>query len=226
MDEVATQKNMLKLLVAVQRFFERAGDYVGKRMPSLSASCAPPLVMNNIEWFKSLGMLEFMRIVGTAARVNSMIARERQVPSFQHLPYTDACSYSVQSRLNSQQGISFSEFSYQLLQAYDFHVLHKKTGCAIQIGGSDQWGNIIAGLELIGRTCGTSDGASENREQAYGITTPLLTTSSGAKFGKSAGNAVWLNEELTTVYDFYQVIVMRCASTIDLTSPAVLYENK
>ncbi|KAI0001340.1 hypothetical protein BJV74DRAFT_897972 [Russula compacta] len=187
MDEVATQKNMLKLLAAVQKFFERTRGYVGRRMPSLGASYAPPLVMNNIEWFKNLGVLEFMRVAGAAARVNSMITRE-----------------SVQSRLDSQQGISFSEFSYQLLQAYDFLVLHKKTGCTIQVGGSDQWGNIIAGIELIGRTL---DGAAENRERAYGITTPLLTTSSGAKFGKSAGNAIWLNEQRTTVYDFYQFLM-------------------
>ncbi|KAN0112002.1 hypothetical protein V8E52_007919 [Russula decolorans] len=187
MDEVATQKNMLRLSAAVETFFERASDYIGKRMPSPTASYAPPLVMNNIEWFKNLGVLEFMRVVGTTARVNSMVARE-----------------SVQSRLNSQQGISFSEFSYQLLQAYDFLALHNKTGCTIQIGGSDQWGNIIAGLELISRTRETSNEASEDGERAYGITTPLLTTSSGAKFGKSAGNAIWLNEELTTAYDFYQ----------------------
>ena len=77
MDEVATQKNMLKLSATVQRFFERAGDYVGKRMSSLSVKYAPPLVMNNIEWFKNLGVLEFLRVVGTAARVNNMIARER-----------------------------------------------------------------------------------------------------------------------------------------------------
>ena len=226
MDEVATQKNMLKLSASVETFFKSASDYVGKRMPSSSASYAPPLVMNNIEWFKNLGVLEFMRVVGTAARVNSMIARERQVPLIHRSPHTDARLSSVQSRLNSQQGISFSEFSYQLLQAYDFLALHQKTGCTIQIGGSDQWGNIISGLELIGRTCGTPEGASDNGERAYGITTPLLTTSSGAKFGKSAGNAIWLNEELTTVYDFYQVSVIKCASTIDLMPSAVLHENK
>ncbi len=209
MDEVATQKNMFRLSAAVQKFFERASDYTGKRTPSPRASYTPPLVMNNIEWFKNLGVLEFMRIVGTAARVNSMIARERHVPSIQHSPCTDPRSSSVQSRLNSQQGISFSEFTYQLLQAYDFLTLHKRTGCTIQIGGSDQWGNIIAGLELISRTCETSNEASEKRERTFGITTPLLTTSSGAKFGKSAGNAVWLNEELTTVYDFYQVGVIK-----------------
>ncbi|KAI9511191.1 hypothetical protein F5148DRAFT_1274413 [Russula earlei] len=187
MGEATTHNNMLELSAAVEKFFESSRDYVSKRIPSVDASYAPPLVMNNIEWFKSLGVLEFMRVAGTSARVNSMISRE-----------------SVQSRLNSQQGISFSEFSYQLLQAYDFLVLHEKTECSIQIGGSDQWGNIIAGLELIGRTCGTLDRAAGNLDRAYGITTPLLTTSSGVKFGKSAGNAIWLNENLTTVFDFYQ----------------------
>jgi tyrosyl-tRNA synthetase len=101
-------------------------------------------------------------------------------------------AFSVRARLESQQGLSFTEFTYQLLQAYDFHHLHKHFGCTIQVGGSDQWGNIIAGLELIGRL---SDSAVTGEEQprAYGITTPLLTTSSGEKFGKSAGNAIWLN---------------------------------
>jgi tyrosyl-tRNA synthetase len=151
---------------------------------------------------------------------------EKGRPHQSSIFYTLTHAASVQSRLNSQQGISFSEFSYQLLQAYDFLVLHNKTGCAIQIGGSDQWGNIIAGLELISRTCEMSNEASGNGDRAYGITTPLLTTSSGTKFGKSAGNAIWLNEELTTVYDFYQVGVIRCASFIDMTPPVVLYENK
>ncbi|KAH8995676.1 hypothetical protein EDB92DRAFT_1845462 [Lactarius akahatsu] len=187
MEEAMAQNNMLKLSAAVQKFFERAGDYAGKRVSSLDESYIPPLVMNNIDWFKNLGVLEFLRVAGANARVNSMIARE-----------------SVQSRLNSQQGISFAEFSYQLLQAYDFLALHERTGCTIQIGGSDQWGNIIAGLELIGRTNELSNRAAESRERAFGITTPLLTTATGAKFGKSAGNAIWLNEKLTSVYDFYQ----------------------
>ena len=90
MDEVATQKNMLRLSAAVETFFERASDYMAKRIPSSMASYAPPLVMNNIEWFENLGVLEFMRVVGTTARVNSMIARERQAPSIQHFPYADA----------------------------------------------------------------------------------------------------------------------------------------
>jgi len=90
MDQVATQKNVLRLSAAVETFFERARDYMGKRVSSPTASCAPPLVMNNIEWFKDLGVLEFMRVAGTTARVNSMIARERQAPSIQHFLYADA----------------------------------------------------------------------------------------------------------------------------------------
>ncbi|KAF8270298.1 hypothetical protein EI94DRAFT_1890560 [Lactarius quietus] len=187
MEEDAARHNTLALSAAVQNFFERARDYASKRVSSSDESYIPPLVMNNVDWFKNLGVLEFLRIAGANARVSSMIARE-----------------SVQSRLNSQQGISFAEFSYQLLQAYDFFALHEKTGCTIQVGGSDQWGNIIAGLDLISRANELPSGADESQERGFGITTPLLTTATGAKFGKSAGNAVWLNDKLTTVYDFYQ----------------------
>ena len=111
---------------------------------------------------------------------------------------------SVRARLSSQQGLSFTEFTYQLLQAYDFYHLYKDHGCSIQIGGSDQWGNIVAGLELISRL---PPPLSHNQSppEAYGITTPLLTTSSGEKFGKSAGNAIWLESSLTSIFDFYQV---------------------
>jgi len=108
---------------------------------------------------------------------------------------------SVRTRLDSQQGLSFTEFTYQLLQAYDFYYLHQHHGCTIQVGGSDQWGNIVAGLELINKL----KPQSPKHNEAYGITTPLLTTSTGEKFGKSAGNAVWLDPELTSVFDFYQV---------------------
>lgn len=109
---------------------------------------------------------------------------------------------SVQARLESKQGISFTEFTYQLLQAYDFQHLHDKFGCDVQIGGSDQWGNILAGIDLIRRT--NSDGEEEALE-VFGLTTPILTTVSGEKIGKSAGNAIWLDPELTSVFDFYQV---------------------
>jgi tyrosyl-tRNA synthetase len=108
---------------------------------------------------------------------------------------------SVKSRLSNESGISFTEFSYQLLQAHDFQVLHKSHNCRAQIGGSDQWGNIVAGIDLIKR----SSSNLKPEEEPFGLTIPLLTTSSGEKFGKSAGNAVWLDEDLTGVFDFYQV---------------------
>ena len=103
MDQVATQKNMFRLSAAVETFFKRASDYVGKRMPSPTASYTPPLVMNNIEWFKGLGVLEFMRVAGTTARVNSMIARERQAPSMQHFLCSDVCAQrSVSAELTTR----------------------------------------------------------------------------------------------------------------------------
>lgn len=121
-----------------------------------------------------------------------------------------ALNPSVKSRLSSEHGISFTEFSYQLLQAYDYYVLYRDHGCRLQIGGSDQWGNITAGLELIRRAKSEpldewSSNISKEKGPAYGMTMPLLLTSSGEKFGKSAGNAVWLDPELTSVFDFYQV---------------------
>jgi tyrosyl-tRNA synthetase len=111
--------------------------------------------------------------------------------------------------MDTQQGISFTEFSYQLLQAYDFYTLHRDYGCCIQIGGSDQWGNILAGIEMINRLHDLDSqqhsSVQTQREKGFGLTTPLLTTTSGEKFGKTAGNAVWLDEQLTSVFDFYQV---------------------
>lgn len=113
-------------------------------------------------------------------------------------------NHSVKARLASQHGISFTEFTYQLLQAYDFYYLNKHHRCTIQVGGSDQWGNIVAGIELIGKLSPGNVAQSGASEGAFGLTTPLLTTPSGEKFGKSAGNAVWLDENLTSVFDFYQ----------------------
>jgi tyrosyl-tRNA synthetase len=129
-------------------------------------------------------------------------------------------SRSVKNRLASEQGISFTEFTYQLLQAFDFRHLFETYSCRVQVGGSDQWGNIVSGIDLIkrspsARTAGTRDDAGksadgiqdEGKEEptAFGLTIPLLTTSTGEKFGKSAGNAVWLDPGMTSVFDFYQV---------------------
>ncbi|KAJ1970921.1 tyrosyl-tRNA synthetase [Dimargaris xerosporica] len=138
---------------------------------------------------------------------------------------------SVKARIHSDQGISFTEFSYQLLQAFDFWYLHHRQDCRVQLGGSDQWGNITAGTELIHKmpvekvpalcqALGITDTHSQppsdakpatkdnGTREAYGLTFKLLTTASGEKFGKSAGNAVWLDETLTSVFDFYQVCLI------------------
>lgn len=141
----------------------------------------PAILVNNYDWTHPFGYLEFLRDVGKHFSVNTMISKE-----------------SVKKRLESRdQGISYTEFSYQILQAYDFHHLSKTYGCRVQIGGSDQWGNITAGIDLNHRMGG---------EQLYGITFPLLMTAAGKKFGKSEGNAVWLDGERTRPYDFYQYL--------------------
>ena len=137
------------------------------------------LLVDNHDWTAPVGVLDFLREVGVYASVNQMIARE-----------------SVRRRLEErEQGLTYAEFSYQLLQAFDFAHLHERYGCVLQGGGSDQWGNIVAGIDLIRRRGGG---------QAYGLVWPLLTTADGSKFGKSAGNAVWLDPELTSPYAYYQ----------------------
>jgi len=137
------------------------------------------LFADNSEWLKSLSLIEFLRDVGKHFTVNYMLQKE-----------------SVRNRLGREGGISYTEFSYMLLQAYDFLQLYDRHGCRIQIGGSDQWGNITAGIELIRKVRG---------ERAYGLVIPLLTTASGKKFGKTeAGTNVWLDPEMTSPYRFYQ----------------------
>ena len=133
-------------------------------------------LVDNAEWLRSLRTVEFMRDVGKHFTVNIMLQKE-----------------SVKARLDA--GISYTEFSYMLLQAYDFLELHRRYGVLLQMGGSDQWGNITAGIELIRR----SEGA-----EAQATTLPLVTTASGAKFGKSVAGAVWLDPTLTSPYEFYQ----------------------
>jgi tyrosyl-tRNA synthetase len=117
-------------------------------------------------------------------------------------------SRSVKSRLESSSGISFTEFSYQLLQAYDFLRLHRDLECTMQLGGSDQLGNIVSGIDLIRRSnfVEAGEGGGEAKEDpAFGLTFPLLTTAAGEKFGKSAGNAIWLDPSMTSPFEVYQV---------------------
>ncbi|KAK2463252.1 hypothetical protein APHAL10511_004907 [Amanita phalloides] len=184
------QDNVSSLDRNIHKFFTRTSDYALRRLPNIPSAPAQLTVLSNLDWHQDFTMLDFLRIVGIHARVNAMISRE-----------------SVKARLNSQQGISFTEFTYQLLQAYDFYHLHKHHGCSIQIGGSDQWGNIVTGLELIARLEDKIATSHEGALDVFGVTTPLLTTSTGEKFGKSAGNAIWLDSDLTSVFDFYQYFV-------------------
>ncbi|MET0164874.1 MAG: tyrosine--tRNA ligase [Vicinamibacterales bacterium] len=138
----------------------------------------PARLVNNADWLTSLSAIEFMRDVGKHFSVNAMLARD-----------------SVKRRLESEEGITYTEFSYSLLQAYDFVVLFDRFGCTLQMGGSDQWGNITAGMDLIRRLRGG---------KAHGLVLPLVTTSSGTKFGKTEAGAIWLDPELTKPYEFYQ----------------------
>ncbi|MDX2815513.1 tyrosine--tRNA ligase [Streptomyces sp. NPDC006207] len=136
------------------------------------------VMVNNLDWTSGLSAIEFLRDVGKYFRVNKMIAKE-----------------AVARRLNSEAGISYTEFSYQILQGMDFLELHRRYGCTMQTGGSDQWGNLTAGIDLIGRVEGTS---------VHALATPLITKADGTKFGKTESGTVWLDPEMTTPYAFYQ----------------------
>ncbi len=140
---------------------------------------APLKIVNNADWISNINVIQFLRDIGKHFSVNAMINRE-----------------SVKQRLQRpDQGISFTEFSYALLQAYDFVHLNKEYGCKLQIGGSDQWGNIVSGIDLTRRM---------NNDNVFGLTLPLITKSDGVKFGKTEGGAVWLDAEKTSPYSFYQ----------------------
>ncbi|HEH9413109.1 TPA: tyrosine--tRNA ligase [Aeromonas salmonicida] len=147
-------------------------------LPADDGLSAPQLV-NNGDWMGQMSALDFLRDIGKHFSVNAMLARE-----------------SVRQRLaRPDQGISFTEFSYTLLQSYDFAVLHQRLGCTLQIGGNDQWGNITSGMDLTRRL---------HQAQVHGMTLPLITKADGTKFGKTEGGAVWLDPALTSPYAFYQ----------------------
>jgi len=139
---------------------------------------AGAVMLNNAEWLDQLNYLDFLRDIGRHFSVNRMLSFE-----------------SVKSRLDREQSLSFLEFNYMILQAYDFLELNDRYGCALQMGGSDQWGNIINGIDLTRRVLD---------HEIYGLTTPLLTTSDGRKMGKSQGGAIWLNGEMLSSYEFWQ----------------------
>lgn len=136
------------------------------------------MVPNNAEWLDELHYIDFLRDVGKHFTINRLLSFE-----------------SVKSRLDREQALSFIEFNYMLLQAYDFLELHRRHGCVLQMGGSDQWGNIVSGADLIRRVEGA---------EAFGLTTPLVTRADGKKMGKSVDGAVWLNEDMMSSYEFWQ----------------------
>jgi tyrosyl-tRNA synthetase len=138
----------------------------------------PARLVNNAEWLTTLGAIEFMRDVGKHFTVNALLAKE-----------------SIKRRTESEDGISYTEFSYVLLQAYDFLVLHDRFACTLQMGGSDQWGNITAGMDFVRRVRGG---------KAHGLVLPLVTTAAGTKFGKTEAGTIWLDPSLTRPYEFHQ----------------------
>ncbi|KAA8913019.1 putative tyrosyl-tRNA synthetase mitochondrial precursor [Sphaerosporella brunnea] len=180
------------LWTQIDKFFSSGTSYAISRGYNPENFGKRELVTNG-DWLEGLGLVEFLSTVGRHVRVGQMLARE-----------------SVKARMESAQGINYAEFTYQLLQSYDFWWLNKHKGCRLQVGGNDQYGNITAGIDLISRlrkSSGEAEGPSDTFDPAYGLTVPLLTTASGAKFGKSAGNAVWLDETLTSPFELYQYFV-------------------
>ena len=148
------------------------------RYLSYGDGASDALMLNNAEWLDALNYLEFLREIGRHFSINRMLSFE-----------------SVKSRLDREQSLSFLEFNYMILQAYDFLELHRRYSCALQMGGSDQWGNIVNGIDLTRRIADAT---------VFGLTSPLLTTSDGRKMGKSQGGAVWLNGDMLSPYDFWQ----------------------
>jgi tyrosyl-tRNA synthetase len=145
---------------------------------SFGAGEQDAILVNNSDWLEALNYIDFLRDYGRHFSVNRMLSQD-----------------SVKLRLEREQNLSFIEFNYMVLQAYDFVELYRREGCRLQMGGSDQWGNIVTGIELGRRTEGV---------ELFGLTTPLLTTSSGAKMGKTAAGAVWLNPDMLSPYDYWQ----------------------
>ena len=171
LDEEAIARNVAGIQGQLQRFLDfDCGDNAA-------------LLVNNADWIGQFKFIEFLRDVGKHFRIGEMMGKE-----------------SVRKRLESEAGLSFTEFSYQLLQSYDFLHLFRAYGCRLQIGGDDQWGNITAGIELIRRL---------EAQQAYGVTSPLITKADGQKFGKTEKGTVWLDPQRTSPYEFYQFWI-RC----------------
>ena len=168
--QLLTREQVEENLVGIKEQLSHFLDFNAKENPAQ--------VINNADWLGPITMMEFLRDVGKHFTVNNLIGKE-----------------AIKRRLESDEGISFTEFSYPLLQAYDYLVLHDRYKCSLQMGGSDQWGNILAGVDLIRRVRGHA---------VHALVFPLVTTSAGVKFGKTEAGSVWLDGKLTSPYRFYQ----------------------
>jgi tyrosyl-tRNA synthetase len=168
--KILDQKEIKKNINNIKKVFEKILDFSNKE--------TKPIFVDNYDWLSKLNYIEFLRDVGSHFTINKMLTFD-----------------SVKLRLERQQSLSYMEFNYMILQAYDFYQLFKFNKCILQIGGSDQWGNIINGVELIRRML---------KKEAYGLTSPLITLASGAKMGKTEKGAIWLNEDLYSAYDYWQ----------------------
>ncbi len=166
LDREAVEHNLRGIRAQLERFLD------------FDAAENPAAIVNNADWLSAVSLTDFLREVGKHFTVNYMVAKE-----------------SVRRRLDGEDGLSFTEFSYMLLQSYDFLVLHDRLGCTLQMGGSDQWGNITAGAELVRRVRG---------ERVHGLVFPLVTNAAGTKFGKTEAGTVWLDPARTSPYRFYQ----------------------
>ena len=168
--QILKQKNIKKNILSIKKIFEKLLNSKNKK--------TKPVFVDNYSWLGKLKYIDFLRDVGKHFTINKMLTFD-----------------SVKLRLERKQSLSYMEFNYMILQAYDFYQLFKKNNCILQIGGSDQWGNIVNGVELIRRIL---------QKEAFGLTTPLITLSSGDKMGKSEKGAVWLNQKLFSAYNYWQ----------------------
>tara|TARA_Y200000002_G_scaffold333563_1_gene300040 strand:+ start:1253 stop:2482 length:1230 start_codon:yes stop_codon:yes gene_type:complete len=168
--KILQDKEIEKNILNIQKILKK---FLNNKDPNLK-----PIFVNNYSWLKNLNYISFLRDIGKHFTINKMLTFD-----------------SVKTRLDREQSLSYMEFNYMILQAYDFLELNKKENCVLQIGGSDQWGNIINGVELIKRY---------SNRKSFGLTTPLITLSTGAKMGKTENGAIWLDRKLLSAYDYWQ----------------------
>jgi len=168
--KILKQKDIKKNITSIKKMFEKLLNFKSKN--------TRPIFVDNYSWLGKLNYIDFLRKIGSQFTLNKMLTFE-----------------SVKSRLDREQSLSYMEFNYMILQAFDFYKLYEREKCILQLGGSDQWGNIVNGVDLIRRI---------QKKEAFGLTSPLITLSSGAKMGKTEKGAVWLNEKLFSPYDYWQ----------------------